>query len=485
MGLTAWFREVAFSRPHLLVVAAPGAIETRIAVERYAREQGWPLAESPADTDVLVVLGTVTEDLQAVVSVLESEIPAPRIRVDLQQPEQVSQELSGVAVRLASESRRSSRDNAGPAEADNDGQAMATSGDHGTTGHGDHDTAEHEMPGQRDHGMAGHGDHDTAGHGDHDTAGHGDHDTATRGDHDMAGHRGHGMTGHDGHEMAARGGHDMPGHGGHDMAGHHEHMGPVAGLPMASRAPDRDGLKLDVLHVPLGPVLPYWPAGLRLSLTVQGDVVQEAAVELLGIADAGPSFWDEPVLRVLAGEPVQEGQVARRRAAAHLDSLVRLLGVAGWDAPTLASAALRDRVLDGEPSGPLRQDFGRLRRRVLRSRRLRWMASGLGVLDVTIVNRLGVSGPAGIAAGDVLARVGQWLRAVADDLTRVDDGSPAADLDGPRGRLDGGQPPSVALLEALPALVVGAELAGVRLIVASLDPDLAELRRVHEVVAHG
>jgi hypothetical protein len=453
MGLTTWFQDVAFSRPHVLVVAAPGAIEIRIAVERYARELGWPIADSPADTDVLVVLGPVTEDLQTVVSVLAAEIPAPWIRVDVQQPEQVGHELSGVAARLASRSRRSSKDRAGPADAGDHSQPMATSGDHGARGHGDHEMAGDEMPG------------------------HGDQDTAAQGDQDTAGHCGHGIIGHEGHEMA--------GHGGHDMSGHHEHMGSVAGLPMASRAPDRDGLKLDVLHVPLGPVLPYWPAGLRLSLTVQGDIVQEAAVERLGIADAGPSFWDEPVLRLLAGEKVHAGQVARRRAAAHLDSLVRLLGVAGWDAPALASATLRDRVLDGEPSGPLQRDFDRLRRRVLRSRTIRRMASGLGVLDVTMVSQLGVSGPAGIAAGDVLARLDQWLRAVADDLTRIDDGSRAADVDGPRGRLDGGQPPSAALLEALLALVVGAELAGVRLIVASLDPDLSELRPVHEVVAHG
>ncbi|MCQ0019794.1 hypothetical protein [Actinomadura madurae] len=39
---------------------------------------------------------------------------------------------------------------------------------------------------------------------------------------------------------------------------------------MADRADDRDGLRLDVLHVPLGPVLPFWPAGLRVDLVLQG-----------------------------------------------------------------------------------------------------------------------------------------------------------------------------------------------------------------------
>lgn len=43
--------------------------------------------------------------------------------------------------------------------------------------------------------------------------------------------------------------------GGHDV--HMMHSGDVAGLPMADRAPDRDGLTFDALHVTLGPVLAW------------------------------------------------------------------------------------------------------------------------------------------------------------------------------------------------------------------------------------
>lgn len=50
---------------------------------------------------------------------------------------------------------------------------------------------------------------------------------------------------------------------------------------MAGRGPDRDGLALDQLRVALGPVLPDWPAGLTLLLTLQGDVVQEAEARRL------------------------------------------------------------------------------------------------------------------------------------------------------------------------------------------------------------
>jgi hypothetical protein len=123
---------------------------------------------------------------------------------------------------------------------------------------------------------------------------------------------------------------------------------------MADRADDRDGLRLDVLHVPLGPVLPYWPAGLRIDLTVQGDVVQAAEVSAVDRADA--TFWTDD-----------------RRAAARLDSLSRFLHVAGWEKAGERAALLRDEALDGAPAAR----FEPLVRRVRRSPALRWMTRGV------------------------------------------------------------------------------------------------------------
>jgi hypothetical protein len=82
---------------------------------------------------------------------------------------------------------------------------------------------------------------------------------------------------------------------------------------MADRAEDRDGLKLDQLHVPLGPLLPDWPAGLVARLTLQGDVVQHAEAAAVGLAAAAASFWAEPWRRTSAGDPVTTGAAARRR----------------------------------------------------------------------------------------------------------------------------------------------------------------------------
>jgi len=108
--------------------------------------------------------------------------------------------------------------------------------------------------------------------------------------------------GGEGHDMSAT---EMPG-----MA-----MPPVglpAGLPMARRGADRDGLKLDRLHVPLGPFLAHWPAGLVVQVTIQGDVVQQAEVTTLGAAQGGGSFWAEPWLRAAAGEPIRRWMMPRR-----------------------------------------------------------------------------------------------------------------------------------------------------------------------------
>ena len=456
MDLTARLRQFSFARPHLLVVAAPAAVETRLAVERYARERGWSSAESPADADVLAVVGSPDVGLASTAAVLESQIPTPRIRVDLPDAGSVVAKLDAAPDQLAAWSPD-------PTAAGGSGSRPEDSGG-----------------GERG-GLGEHGQHGQRANHDHRELGE---DGGLREDREQGEHSGHRQrpSSHasEGREGAA---HEM---GGHEMSGGHEHhMGAVAGLPMADRAPDRDGLKLDVLHVPLGPVLPYWPPGLRLSLAVQGDVVQAAVVETVGLAVSGPSFWDQPAVQALAGDHVRVGDIARRRAASHLDSLMRLLGVAGWEGPAMRCAVLRDRVLAGEPAGPLTAMFRPLGRRVAGSRVLRRMTEGLGELDGRACDRAGVSGPAAVAAGDVWARLQQWVRSTLEDLARSDDDSWAADVEGPRGRLDRAEPPSLALLGVLPELLVGAELAGVRLIVASLDPDLAELASQPAVTGHG
>lgn len=228
-----------------------------------------------------------------------------------------------------------------------------------------------------------------------DPAPHGEHESHDDGHMDHA-HMDHGGMGHD-HRMA-----DMP------MPGD---------VPMADRAPDRDGLTLDQLRVPLGPALPLWPSGLIVHTRLQGDVIQQASVEVL--PGGHGSFWsDHPVAR-------------------RLDSCYRLLALTGWADAAATAQRLRDDALTGDVP-----DVRPWAARVRRSRTLRWLLSGVGVTP----------------DGDALDRLHRWLDTTTD----------APGHHKPQWTVD-----------VMPSLLEGAELATARLIVASLDPDL-DLLATHE-----
>ena len=229
-------------------------------------------------------------------------------------------------------------------------------------------------------------------------------------------------------------------HGDMDMA--------PAGIPLAGGDEDRDGLEMDVLHVPLGPVLPYWPPGLVLRCTLNGDVVTEADVEVL----EGRSVPPPPVASALRTQD----------AAAACDAAARLLAVAGWDDAAAAARRVRDLVLIDSADGAPRAQLDRLRSRVAGSWSLRWLLRGLGVIDD---EALGSHGLPSEARGDVFDRLVAMLDRARAEL----EGEPARPHTAPG-----------AVLAALPQIVSGLELGAVRLVVASLDPDTAgTVRREH------
>ncbi|MFI9201577.1 hypothetical protein [Streptomyces sp. NPDC053048] len=276
--------------------------------------------------------------------------------------------------------------------------------------------------------------------------------------------------------------HSGHGHGnGHHGGGHANHgmdeTALIAGLPMADRADDRDGLQLDRLHLSLGPSLADWPSGLVLQVALQGDVVQSVEVRHLPVPPEGIPFWSEPWQRAARGERVSRGAAARRRCAAHLDSMGRLLAVAGWSDTAAHARRLRDSVLAGVPSGAVRRDVQGLARRVERSSTLRWSIGGLGELSARRAHEAGVTGPAAVADGDAHGRLLVWLDEVAGAAHGFEDDRVLGreDAMGPRGRVDDNRTPSLALLTVLPGLLEGAEFAAARIILASLDPDIDEL----------
>jgi hypothetical protein len=476
MDVTGLALRAVAARPRVLMATLPGGTAARLAAERTVRLRDWPVAATAAQADLFLIAGPDCPHLHGALDRLWQDLPAPRARVHAADAESAGPALDAGQAELRSPAGQRSR-----AET-----AAATAGDDGGHDHGGH----HHDGDTRDEGGHDHGGH----HHDGDTRDDGGHDHGHDQGHEAEGGHGNdhpgdpGGGGHGGHqEHAGHGG----GHGGHqEHAGHGGGgMEMPGGLPMAELGEDRDGLTLDRLHVPLGPFLADWPSGLAIRVTVQGDVVQE--VELQQPVPPGPVdgvFWLEPWLSAAAGEPVTTGAAARRRAAAHLDSLARLLSVAGWPAEALAARRLRDDLLDDAPGTAVAPRLDRFARRVGRSRTLAWLTRGIGRLSTDQAGRAGVSGPAARAGGDVTARYRQWLTDIRHDTGRLTDGAPLRPgaVESPRGRWRDDAPPSAALIRILPGLLTGAELAAARLVVASLDPDLDEFAAArHEAGAYG
>lgn len=380
MDLTAALLRFAARRPHVLVVPTVGGTAARLGVEVELARRGWPAAEAPANADVLLVAGPAGPAMSQVVDRVWPQIPAPRTRTVVRDAAQVAAVLDASARRLGDtdEQRRSASSRrvvVGHGGSPRDAAARG-SGDHDPR-RGEHSRVDDERPDRPD-----------SANGDQ-----GPTESVDRIDHADGGHSAH--HGHDG------GGMELPG-----------------GLVMADLGEDRDGLTLDRLHTPLGPVLPEWPAGLVLHVTLQGDVIQEAAAEVLDAASVEP-FW-----------------TAATAAARELDGLARFLAVAGWAHAAAAARRIRDDLLVGADPGTLADPVDALVRRVRRSRTLAWLMRGL---------------PAGPL--DVAAHLGRRLDAVQNAVRS--------------GTSDSERPHPADL----PDLLVGSEFAAARLVVAVLDPD--------------
>jgi hypothetical protein len=440
MGMSDLLARWALRRPHVLLAVAPAATGTRIAVEAELARRGAVIADSAVDADVLLVVGSPAQELTTALDEVWRQLPGPRARARVTQPAEVEQVLREAVDALAEPAQTADAARRSDEWRDN---AMASDGDEKHKG---------ADGGQEEHGGGRHDHHDGSQGEQGESNSHEDHGGAPsdqhgdRHSHGGGGHESHGGGGHEGHG----GGMQMPG-----------------GLMMAHRRSDRDGLKLDVLQVAFGPILPDWPAGLILELALQGDVVQQVKSRVLSTAAVpGTPFW-------LAGGP-------RRYAAAHLDSLGRLLAVTGWAGMAYRVRRLRDGVLADVPADQARAELMSVGRQVRRSRALRWATDGLGVLTDEMAAQLRVVGPAGRAVadgGDVRARWGRWL-VEADRLLA---GDPVDGL-GPRGGSVEGRSGSAALLAAAEQLMVGLDVAAARLVLASFDPDPDELVAAHQPV---
>lgn len=422
--MTQLVARYAARRAHVLTVEVPGYWVVRAEAERRLGARGWRVATAPADADVVAVCGAPGPELTRAVDRVWDQLPGPRVLVELADPGHVESVLDRAYVELLNTDKHRS-------DARHRAQTPIPRGDDSLTQPDDRPAMDPDAKGGSPANHGGHGpmEHGTMNHGGRDR-GDINHDAHT--DHDAINHHEHGHSDHDAMDHGEHGH-----HGAMDMA--------PAGIALAGGGEDRDGLEMDVLQVRLGPILGNWPAGLVLCCALQGDVLTEA--------DA----W------VVDGDLAYDGARLRGRneqvlaAARQCDHANDLLMMAGW--PRAAATARRARdALVSEPSLDRgRSLLDRLHRALCRSRMLRWSLRDIAPLTVEDCGRLEL--PVALA-GDCYDRL----------LTRV--GAARHMLEDP---LQGNQfrVASPTVVDALPGLVGGLDLATARLAVASLGIDTA------------
>ena len=348
MGLADALTRAAVNRLHILIIEIPGWDRTRMRAETEMRSRGWAVSESPADADVLLVCGVPGADLASVCDRVWEQLPGPRARVEALHEEAISAALDKAATTiLDSAAQRRDAVSRKQKTSEDDGEKTADP----SSGHTDHTVSASaaDTPSAAGEGPKYDGMHPSPTGHEHDgTDGCEPDDT-----HAEAG-------GHADMDHSAMN-HDEMDHGGMDHGGM-EMMMP-GGIGLAEGGPDRDGLNLDVLNVPLGPVLPHWPAGLVIRCALQGDVITKAAVEILPAGGSPP----EPAVTGGGDDTARRTGILQR-----CDGIGRLLAVAGWPRAATMAFSVRDRLLDGASVQETTGQLSRLHRRVRRSRVLKW-----------------------------------------------------------------------------------------------------------------
>ncbi|QIN85526.1 Ni Fe-hydrogenase III large subunit (plasmid) [Rubrobacter tropicus] len=193
-----------------------------------------------------------------------------------------------------------------------------------------------------------------------------------------------------------------------------------------------DGLPMERIEVPFGPLFPGLPGGLRLSLTLDGDAVAEASAagvegrpfegpaepvggfadRLSGLDPLSPVAYRVLALRAVeeaAGIPIDEetalgraGALERERAASHLNWLMgfaHLLGHARLEARAARLQLALLRAQDAAEVARLRDEVGKLARGVERTPLLRRKLRGVGPLPTACATDATAFGPVARAGG--------------------------------------------------------------------------------------
>ena len=242
------------------------------------------------------------------------------------------------------------------------------------------------------------------------------------------------------------------GKGDHGQGGKGMMMGKPYGRAMGMTGEDiRDGLQLGSTMVSMGPFLDWMPPGLRLSITLQGDVIQHLSCKAPNMPGLD---LDEVFLNALT-KPVPLAAIEIARAQHHLRAVADLLFLLELDSYGRQALWVAKDAEAGRP-----QTVHRLERSLRRTGLFLWALGGVGKLSKDNVSGFGlvaraagreedarqndpsyrklgftaVTGKRGDAASACLQRLAEAAQALelaerAGDLMR----EPGSPLEGPRG----------------------------------------------------
>lgn len=285
------------------------------------------------------------------------------------------------------------------------------------------------------------------------------------------------------------------GQGGSGMTG-----GTPYGRPLAELGADRDGLRLDVLPLRIGPLFTPLGTGVTLEATMAGEVLVDARLAdspFAGLGATGPPTVFEQALSMQV--PIAELEIARARD--HLRWVASSLAVMGL--PALAMRALR---LAAQPVPDARRVtvLGR-RLRALRIPTLPW--AGRGPLASDAVRGLAL-GPVSRASGEpddartdepAYRRLGfeplignagdaaeRWTLRLREAAASLDLAQRAGAteawgsgvVESPRGRLTPTSAPFSRIQALVRSLLEGLEWGDAVVSLASLDLDASEVAAV-------
>lgn len=295
---------------------------------------------------------------------------------------------------------------------------------------------------------------ESSGHGgDHEHHHDHEHQRGESDDHSENEHSGHDHSEHDHSE------HD---HGGHDHEGHeHGASGFMSMIEVTKDLPrSADGLQMDWLEVPFGPVFPGLPGGLKLTLTLDGDGVTEGqATSLVGMTTEGEevegdeeseqmdaeTFFEHlasamplaPVsYRLLACLAIEQAAglddhsaitqarncgLERERVASHLGWLAQLgrqLGFA-WLTQRASTLQLQVREANRDSLAALEPALHELGTRLERTPLLKSRLKGIGLLLTESSDLRGPVARAANEGGDAWARLWQRLAEITASLDLI------------------------------------------------------------------